>query len=70
VRRIGELELGELGQEAGDVGGVAGVEAILGSFEFGEEMVGTVGSGRHGRRNSVTQSGLKRICEKKILTES
>lgn len=58
--RIVELELGELGQEAGDVGGVSRVEAILGSFEFGDEMVGTVGSGWHGRRNSVTQSMLMR----------
>ena len=60
--RVSELELGELGEEFGDEGGVAGVEATFGGFECGQELVGVlfirfVGSERHGRRDSVTQAG-------------
>jgi hypothetical protein len=33
--RVSELQLGELGEEFADEGGVAGVEAAFGGFECG-----------------------------------
>ena len=57
-----ELKLCELGKEFGDEGGMVGIEAVFGGFQLGEQFVGIVllrimGSGRHGRRDSVTQMG-------------
>lgn len=44
-------------EELNDKGRLAGVEAIFRGFELGEEVVRIVGSGRHERRDSVTQFG-------------
>jgi len=58
-----QRERGELGEEFGDEGGVACVEAILCGFELGEELVGKLGwvwrNGWHRRRDSVTRVGRR-----------
>jgi hypothetical protein len=49
---IGELKARELGEKFGDEGGMAWSaawsKAAFRGFELGEELVGIVGSGRHG----------------------
>ena len=55
---VGKVEARELGEEFGDDGGVAGVEAALGGFELGKEVLGIVRSRRHGQRDSVAHGGM------------
>jgi hypothetical protein len=39
--KIGDVDVRELGEELGDEVGCAGLEAVFGGFELGEEPVGT-----------------------------